>query len=164
MIRITAFCLAGVLAMGSAACEQHGVLAASETQPQSLRRETIVIETRSGPQSFDVEIADDEQSRERGLMHRTDLGAREGMIFDYGRDRRASMWMKNTPLSLDMLFIRADGGVESIASGTTPHSEAIISSRGDVRAVLELNAGAADAAGIEPGNRVRASIFGNTAP
>ena len=85
------------------------------------------------------------------------------MLFDFGaRPERASMWMKNTYIPLDMLFIKPDGKIESIAERTVPHSLEALSSRGPVRYVLELNGGMSARLGIEPGDRVE--IPKKTAP
>jgi uncharacterized membrane protein (UPF0127 family) len=77
-----------------------------------------------------------------------------GMLFDFGRDERASFWMRNTYIPLDMLFIKADGTIESIAERTTPLSERSVPSKGPVRYVLEINGGLSDRLGIEAGDKV----------
>ena len=92
-------------------------------------------------------------------MFRTSLGADSGMIFLYDSPREIAMWMKNTILSLDMLFIAEAGRITRIVANTTPMSEATIASRGPVRAVLELLAGAAQRLAIKPGDRVRLDAF-----
>lgn len=124
---------------------------------------TLTVVTAKGPQTFKVEIADDDARRERGLMYRTSMASDAGMIFDYGAERNVAMWMKNTILSLDMVFIKSDGSVFSIARSAVPYSEEIIRSGGPVQAVLELNAGAADRIGLKSGDIVRHAMFG-TAP
>ena len=86
-----------------------------------------------------------------------------GMLFDYGRVQPAAMWMKNTFIPLDMLFIGEDGNIVRIAQRTVPHSLAVVASVEPVRAVLELKGGSAARFGIKPGDRVRHEIFG-TAP
>ena len=122
-------------------------------------RGELVIETASGQLRLDVEIAQTQQQRSRGLMFRTSLEADSGMIFIYESPREITMWMKNTILSLDMVFIAEDGRITRIVANTTPMSEATISSRGPVRAVLELLAGAAQRLAIKPGDRVRLADF-----
>jgi uncharacterized membrane protein (UPF0127 family) len=117
-------------------------------------RETLVIETQNGPQSFDVEIADEPRERSVGLMYRREMAKEAGMLFDFGGEEPVSMWMANTYIPLDMLFIRADGTVSSIAERTTPLSERSISSKERVRYVLEVNGGVSDALGIEQGDKV----------
>jgi len=81
-------------------------------------------------------------------------------LFDFGRDQMVAMWMKNTYVSLDMIFIRADGRIAHIAENTTPHSEAIVSSRVPVRGVLEVVAGTAKKLGVQPGDKVVHRWFG----
>ncbi len=121
----------------------------------------IVIDTRHGPASFGVEVASDDASRQKGLMYRTKLAPDAGMLFDFRKDDYRSFWMKNTPLSLDMIFIRGDGTISTIAENTIPYSEDTVPSSEPVRAVLEINGGRSQALGIEPGDKVHAKIFGN---
>jgi uncharacterized membrane protein (UPF0127 family) len=125
----------------------------------SLPVETIRIDTASGSKSFQVEIAADVQSQERGLMYRRDLAPDAGMLFDFHNAEPVAFWMKNTPLPLDMLFIRADGTVSTIEPNAVPFSTDTIPSAEPVRAVLEINGGRARDLGIRPGDRVRAQIF-----
>ena len=121
----------------------------------------LVIETGTGSHAFEVELAATEKQRRLGLMFRRKLAPNAGMLFDYVRSRPVAMWMKNTYIPLDMLFIAADGRVVNIAKRTVPHSLKSISSAGRVRAVLEVNAGTADRLGIVAGALVRHRIFGN---
>ena len=90
----------------------------------------------------------------RGLMFRTSMGADEGMIFPMSPPRVASFWMKNTPTPLDILFIRADGSIATIAENTVPFSQAPVSSREPIAAVLELVGGRTAELGIAEGDRV----------
>ena len=136
--------------------------ACSQGQPQSpLPAARISINASSGPVTFQVEIAADEASRQRGLMGRTELAADAGMLFDFHRQVPVAFWMKDTPLPLDMLFIRADGTISTIVTNTTPFSEKPVPSREPVQAVLEINGGRSDELGIKPGDKVHAAIFGN---
>lgn len=130
----------------------------------ALSRSTVVIDTPRGPVRFQVEVAADSQSQVRGLMYRTRLPANAGMLFDFHNDDFRAFWMKNTPLPLDMLFIRADGTISSIEPDTRPMSEAPITSREPVRAVLEINGGRAAALGIEPGEKAHNAAFGDALP
>lgn len=116
--------------------------------------ERAVVVTAAGSHAFDVEIADRPGSRSRGLMYRRELGAREGMLFLYEDERHVSMWMRNTYIPLDMIFINAGGTVHRIEKDTEPFSEAIIESGERVLAVLEVRAGTAEAIGLKPGDRV----------
>ena len=113
----------------------------------------LVIMTADGEKSFRVEIADTDEERAVGLMNRETMPSDQGMLFDFESTRDVHMWMKNTILSLDMLFIRSDGTIAGIAENTVPFSEAIISSPGPVAYVLELNAGTAAREGISAGDR-----------
>ena len=124
-----------------------------------LPHSTVLIDSTRGPVRFDVEIAGDDSSRARGLMFRNRLDPNAGMLFDFHDDHFRSFWMKNTYLPLDMLFIRADGSISSIAANTVPMSEAVINSSEPVRAVLEINGGRAAALGIRPGERIHGTIF-----
>ncbi|MDA0786881.1 MAG: DUF192 domain-containing protein [Proteobacteria bacterium] len=117
-------------------------------------RSTLKIETAEGVHSFDVELAVNDDQRARGLMFRNEMAPDAGMLFVYRSDRVLTMWMANTYLPLDMLFIGADGRIVRIAENTIPLSHTTISSRMRARAVLELNAGTARRLGISAGDRV----------
>jgi len=121
----------------------------------------IVVDASSGPAAFQVEVASDDKARERGLMFRTSLAPDAGMLFDFHGEGYRNFWMKNTPLSLDIIFIRADGTISTIAANTVPYSYAGIPSSEPVLAVLEINGGRAAELGIAPGAKVHAAIFGN---
>ncbi|MBX9698308.1 MAG: DUF192 domain-containing protein [Acetobacteraceae bacterium] len=138
------------------------MLARAQTGPQPrLPEEPLVIVTRDGTRhAFRVEMAIDPQQQTVGLMFRTALGPEEGMLFDWGAPRESAMWMRNTLIPLDMLFITQDGRVHRIAERTVPHSLASIESRGPVRATLELAGGTAERLGIRVGDRVEQRIFG----
>jgi hypothetical protein len=115
-----------------------------------------VIETARGPHRFAIEIADTPDERAKGLMFRETMAADAGMLFDYGVDQNGvAFWMKNTPLPLDMIFIRADGTITQIAAHTTPFSLEPVPSVLPVRFVLEVNAGTAKRIGLKPGDRLR---------
>lgn len=131
---------------------------------KALPVEDITILTRSGPKVFHVEIAADQDSRELGLMHRTQMAPDAGMLFDFQDTVLVSFWMKDTPLSLDMLFVRPDGRISTIAPNAVPYSTTPIRSAEPVRAVIEINGGLASSLGIAPGDRVRAPIFRRIAP
>jgi len=125
---------------------------------QSL--ETLSIVTQGGrKQSFQVEVARNDADRAQGLMFRRSMAPDRGMLFDFGRVEPVSMWMQNTYLSLDMLFIRPNGSIARIAANTEPLSTRTIPSGEPVLAVLELNAGTAAKLGIKPGDRVEHPLF-----
>lgn len=126
-----------------------------QAEPPQFERGALTITTADGRKvDLDVEWAITAEQRQHGLMFRESLGDREGMIFDFGTVREVTMWMKNTPLSLDMVFIEEDGRISRIASRTTPYSEAIVASRSPVRYVLEIRGGQATALGVAEGDRI----------
>lgn len=92
-------------------------------------------------------------------MFRKSVPEGTGMLFDFGKEREVRMWMKNTPVSLDMIFIRGDGTIARIAEHTKPYSEAIISSGPPVQGVLEVVAGTARKYGIAVGDKVSHRFF-----
>ncbi|WP_457092342.1 DUF192 domain-containing protein [Microvirga sp. P5_D2] len=110
-------------------------------------------------QSFQVEVARNDADRAQGLMYRRSMPANQGMLFDFGRVEPVSMWMQNTYLPLDMLFVRQDGTIARIAANTEPLSTRTIPSGEPVLAVLELNAGTAARLGIKPGDRIEHPLF-----
>ncbi|GAB4479820.1 MAG: hypothetical protein OHK0018_11180 [Erythrobacter tepidarius] len=114
----------------------------------------LVVERGDRKIPFKVELAASPEAQARGLMFRTELGDFEGMIFPSGTPQPRSFWMKNTPLSLDIIFIGPDGRISNIAADTVPYSLEVIPSEGPVSAVLELRAGRAKALGIAAGDRV----------
>jgi len=118
------------------------------------------IVTGNGVQEFSVEMAVTEEEKQTGLMHRKHLADRKGMLFDFDPEQEVAMWMKNTYVSLDMIFIRADGRILRIAENTEPLSTSIVSSEGPAKAVLEVVAGTARKYGIRPGDRVEHPLFG----
>ncbi len=122
-------------------------------------RSTLEIASRTGVHVFSVELAVTNEERARGLMFRKELPEGHGMLFDFSPDQDVSMWMQNTYISLDMIFIRADGRIHRIAENTEPLSTRIISSGGPVHAVLEVKAGTARKLGIAPGDTVSHPIF-----
>ncbi|MBK5958360.1 hypothetical protein CCR97_09060 [Rhodoplanes elegans] len=125
----------------------------------AFERQTLEIATKTGVHVFSVEVATTDAERAQGLMHRKELPEGTGMLFDFKRDEPVAMWMKNTYVSLDMIFITADGRIHRIAENTTPMSERIIPSGGPVRGVLEVVAGTAKKLGIAPGDRIGHPMF-----
>jgi uncharacterized membrane protein (UPF0127 family) len=121
--------------------------------------EPLAIASQGGRHAFQVEVARNDADRAQGLMYRRSMPANQGMLFDFGRVAPVSMWMQNTYLSLDMLFIRPDGSIARIAENAEPLSTRTIPSGEPVLAVLELNAGTAARLGIRPGDRVEHPLF-----
>jgi hypothetical protein len=119
----------------------------------------LEIVTKSGVQVFSVEMATTEEEKTTGLMYRKELADGKGMLFDFSPEQQVSMWMKNTYIPLDMIFIRADGRILRIAENTEPLSTKIISSGGLAKGVLEVIAGTAQKYGIKPGDQVAHPLF-----
>jgi uncharacterized membrane protein (UPF0127 family) len=133
------------------------VALAAALQAQTFEPLTIV--TQNGRHAFQVEVARNDADRAQGLMYRRSMPANQGMLFDFGRVQPVGMWMQNTYISLDMLFIRPDGSIARIAENTEPLSTRTVGSREPVLAVLELNGGTAARLGIKPGDRVEHPLF-----
>lgn len=133
------------------------VLLACPGAAQSVppRSETLEVITRNGTLTFTVELALTPDEQARGLMFRTELPQRHGMLFDFGAESPLSFWMRNTLIPLDMLFIGGDGVIRRIHANATPLSETPIPSGGPARAVLEIAGGSAARLGIAVGDRVR---------
>jgi uncharacterized membrane protein (UPF0127 family) len=130
-------------------------------QPR-LPTERLVIVTRDGRRlDFTVEMALTPEQQTIGLMFRPEVKADEGMIFDWGQPRESSMWMRNTLVPLDMVFIAADGRIHRIAERTVPLSLTPVDSRGPVRATLELQGGITEKLDIRVGDRVLHRMFGS---
>jgi uncharacterized protein len=138
------------------------VSAAAAQEPSKIEPVTIVTSTAST--LVTAEIADTEELRSRGLMFRHRMPDGHAMLFDFIQPRPASMWMKNTYMSLDMLFVRADGTIAAIAENTVPKSLDTISVQEPVRGVIELAAGSARKMGIKVDDRVYHRIFTDEAP
>ena len=135
------------------------VWASSGAGVQAASVQPLEIVTKSGVQVFSVEMATTEEEKTTGLMYRKELADGKGMLFDFSPEQEVSMWMKNTFISLDMIFIRADGRILRIAENTEPQSTKIIPSRGLAKGVLEVIAGTAKKYGIAPGDRVGHPLF-----
>lgn len=138
-----------VLAVSLAGASAAG---AAEVQP-------LEIATKSGVRTFAVEIARTEEEKATGLMYRKELPDGRGMLFDFSPEQSITMWMKNTFVSLDMIFIRSDGRILRIAENTEPQSTRVIPSGGPAKGVLEVVAGTARKYGIAPGDQVVHALF-----
>ena len=137
-----------LLAAGSAAAQELPPLA------ESFDETVIVIVAAAECHRFDVYLALDREQQRRGLMFVRDLPERRGMLFVYENDAFLSMWMKNTFIPLDMLFVRRDLTIASIVEDTEPQSLRSVSATEPVRYVLELNAGTSRRLEIRPGDRL----------
>jgi len=126
------------------------------------RPDVLSVSTSDGQHyCFTVTIADTPDNQRQGLMYIQSLPRYEGMLFNYADEQPRSMWMKNTYVPLDMLFIRADGAIANIARNTTPHSLTSIGSEGNVKAVLEINGGLTDELNIRADDTVHHEVFDN---
>ncbi|MAW87632.1 MAG: hypothetical protein CMJ42_14005 [Phyllobacteriaceae bacterium] len=151
-------CLPALLALALSA---FLVLPAGARQPAPQEQAQVLevhpvqltVMTASGEFGFDIEVADDADERSTGLMFRTEMPDDRGMLFIFPADVRGSFWMMNTILPLDIIYVRADGTVDSIVRGE-PFSLAPLRSRGMIRYVLEVKAGIAEKTGIRPGVRL----------
>ena len=139
-------------------CETQAVGTSSVTQQELL---PVSIRTAQGVRNFRVEVARTDEEQQRGLMFRTSLPEDGGMLFPSDSAIPRSFWMKNTIISLDLLFVRQDGTISTIAAHAVPYSTKEIISAEPIRAVVEINGGRAAALGIKPGTVVHASAFGN---
>ena len=148
---LTLVAACGSMSQGGQDLSQHG-----------LPVEALQIVTHDGQvHRFRVEIADNDATRERGLMFRKSLTPDAGMLFDFKREQDVAFWMKNTLIPLDMVFIDAHGTVVNVAADATPLSEANVPSAGPVLGVLEIKGGRAAQIGVRAGDKVRGRIFGN---
>ena len=135
--------------------------AAASAQLQRFPTAELTIVTAHGRHRFNVELASTPEQMTQGLMFRQSLAPDAGMLFDFKAPSPVSMWMKNTFIPLDMLFIDAQGRILNIAQRTVPGSLEPINAAGPARAVLELNGGTAARLGIRSGDRVLFPIFGD---
>ncbi len=166
---VAGFLLAGNRHMGwsrrrlLAAAGAAAVVTAMAANAQSLvafPKSQAEILTRAGVRhAFSVELATTPEQLTQGLMYRRTMAADAGMLFDFGMDRPVSMWMRNTLIPLDMLFITRDGTIVGIRERAVPGSLEVISSPQPVRGVLELNGGTAHRLDLGVGDRVVHPIF-----
>ncbi len=128
-------------------------------QAQDGALEPLDIVSATGTHRFSVEVMRTDEQRARGLMHRRFMPEDRGMLFDFKREEPVAMWMKNTYLSLDMLFVDRGGKIVSVAENAEPLSERIVPSGAPVLAVLEVNAGTVRRLGIKAGDLMRHPLF-----
>ncbi|MEC9198348.1 MAG: DUF192 domain-containing protein [Pseudomonadota bacterium] len=130
-------------------------IASADTSTCTVK--SLSIETRKGAVSVSIEVATTPETRELGLMNRTQLAPDAGMLFVYPPDRAIAFWMKNTLIPLDMLFIDGAGGIQFIKHEAQPHDLTPIPGPTGIaaRAALEINGGRAEELGIEVGDRIR---------
>jgi uncharacterized membrane protein (UPF0127 family) len=150
---------AATMLLVSAVCEGSASAGSAAADQNAATKVTVTVQTKSGPKTFQVEVARTTAEQERGLMFRTNLPADGGMIFTPypaagDGPREASFWMKNTPSALDIIFIRPNGTIASIAANAVPYSETASKSGEPVSAVLEIVGGKSAELGIAPGDKV----------
>jgi len=121
----------------------------------ALPRSDLLVETASSQFRFEVEVADDPSERAEGLMFRESMADNAGMLFLYPAPQQVQFWMKNTPMSLDIVFIRADGVIARIAERARPFSEDMVLSGEEVSAVLEVKGGMMHQLGVRVGDRLK---------
>jgi uncharacterized membrane protein (UPF0127 family) len=137
------------------------VIAANAQEPTPpFQVSRLEIDASKGRFEFQVELAVTPAERTRGLMFRESLADDHGMLFDFGVPQPVAMWMRNTYIPLDMLFVGADGRISQIAANAEPLSDKVIASNEPVRAVLELRGGITGEIGIKPGDRIIHPLFG----
>lgn len=149
--------VSGCTLLFAAGCgsEQSGPGESEVTIPFD-REGTLTFHRSSGlpPVTIDIEIAATDSARERGLMQRTSLPDRSGMLFIFDREAPRSFWMANTPLSLDIMFVSSDSTIINIAEYTEPGSPESVRSEAPAQYVVEVKAGFADRFGIVAGDRI----------
>jgi len=141
-LRISALALLAVVALPAASAA-------------ACRADTVELRGPGGTARFSVEIADTPGARAQGLMNRASLASSAGMLFVYERPQHASFWMKNTLITLDMVFADAAGRVTRVHDGAIPQDETPIDGGPGVAVVLEINGGLAARLGIAPGSELR---------
>ncbi|MEL6337828.1 MAG: DUF192 domain-containing protein [Pseudomonadota bacterium] len=135
------------------------LLSAAPAVALACSPDAVDVVGKAGSVSFSVEIADEPEERRRGLMFRQSMPTDAGMLFLFDVPHQASFWMRNTFIPLDIIFLDASGTVLNVAERTVPFSETPHLSDGLATAVLEVNAGLAEAHGIGPGAQVRHPAF-----
>ena len=146
-------------ALALTACSSDGAAASSGSAETPAATIALTVTSSNGAHDFTVETAKTEAEQQRGLMFRTGIAPNAGMLFapyppNGGGPKEASFWMKNTPSPLDIIFIRPDGTIATIAENTVPFSETPIPSGEPVGAVLEINGGRSAELGIAEGDKV----------
>lgn len=148
LVRIVVFVNFGLVWIG---CDAE---ASSSKWPVLFQKTSIIITSSNKSNEFTVELALTEGEQSQGLMFRSQLDHNAGMLFLFARVTERAMWMKNTFIPLDMLFIDAKGYIRKIVERTVPHSETVINSGVSIKAVLELSGGTAMRLGIRVGDQV----------
>ncbi len=151
------FAVVALLVLGANAADMPGH--SPQARLDSLPQSEIEVSTGRGTHRFRVWIASDDASRERGLMYVPELPADRGMLFLFDDPQFAAFWMKDTRVSLDILFVASDGRIVNIARNTEPYSLTPIESIAPITGVLEIAAGGALRLGILPGDQILHPAF-----
>lgn len=147
------FVVLAVLAIvGAFVAQARGAGQKTSVPVVAFPAKSISIASQNGDHAFFVEIASSTLQQQRGLMYRTYLPENRGMLFIFQHEKIVRMWMRNTRIPLDMLFIGKDNKIKRIQAMTTPDSDALISSGVKVKTVLEIQGGLARKLGISPGD------------
>jgi uncharacterized protein len=151
-----------ILSLVAAAIAASLFAFSAEAQLQRFATSELTIVSATGPHRFTVEVAETPAQMEQGLMFRRTMAPDAGMLFIYYTPTIATMWMRNTLIPLDMLFVDRQGRIVNIHERAVPRTLDVIAAEAPVRAVIELNGGTAARLGIAPGDRVQHPIFGNS--
>jgi uncharacterized protein len=154
LLRRSASLLAMLTLLMAAACQAQEIDEAHLLDLDSFPKARLEIRSAKETHHFEIWIAETPRQQQQGLMFVRDLPAARGMLFVANEPRIFDMWMRNTYIPLDMVFIAADGRISSIAENTTPHSRAIVSSKVPVGAILELRGGEAARRALHAGDKV----------
>ena len=154
----------GRVGLAAAAALVLATCGVGPARAESCSADSVQLRGDWGQSRFNVEIADDEAERARGLMYRDSMPASAGMLFVYDAPRPLSFWMRNTLIPLDMLFVDATGVVRHIHHNAVPLDETPISGGDDLLSVLEINGGMAKRLGIDVGTQLRHPAFSENAP
>jgi len=150
-----------VLLLLAAAVAASSFAFSAGAQLQRFDTSALTIVSATGPHRFTVEVAETPAQMEQGLMFRRAMAPDAGMLFDYKAPTVATMWMRNTLIPLDMLFVDERGRIVNIRERAVPQSLDVIAAAAPIRAVIELNGGTAARLRIAPGDHVQHAIFGN---
>lgn len=145
LVLLCALCCAALTPAWAPAWAQSGA---------KFDRSSLSIDSGGRTHQFSIELALSAEQQTQGLMWRKTMPADHGMLFVYDRDQEITMWMRNTLIPLDMVFMRADGQITHIRERAVPQSLEVIASNGPARAVLELNGGTVRRLGLKVGDRV----------
>ncbi len=160
LLRLYALCICMLLLAGSVVYAAYAADKQEQSSPLPVKlREPLTIMTKQGNYTFKVEVVAEPLEMQTGLMFREKMPKNTGMLFDFKEPRRIAMWMKNTILPLDMIFIAPNGKIMDIAENTTPFSTNIIAAKRPASAVLEVRAGTCNHYGIRIGDRVAHTLF-----